>query len=67
MEMHGTDEKFEALIKELDDSAQMKAYKEPYDNYKPGLCRECLVIFLFFVEIWFTGVNRLILNSAQSR
>lgn len=48
MELNGTDAEFEALIKQLNDDEQLKAYKAPYDGYKPALLPRMLGGFLVF-------------------
>lgn len=48
MELNGTDAEFEALNKQLDDEEQMRAYKTPYDNYRPAILPRVLGGFLVF-------------------
>ena len=48
MEINGKDAEFEALIEQLNDEDQLKAYKAPYDNYQPGLLPRILGGFLVF-------------------
>ncbi len=48
MELTGTDATFEALVAQLNDDAQLQAYKAPYDRYKPGFLPRLLGGFLVF-------------------
>lgn len=46
MELQRGNEELERLNQELNDPAQLEAYKKPYDNYRPGLLPRLLGGFL---------------------
>lgn len=48
MNLNGNDKEFEALVEELNDEAQLVAYRAPYDNYRPSLLPRLLGGILVF-------------------
>lgn len=48
MELNGNDKEFELLNEQLNDEELLKAYKAPYDNYRPGFLPRLLGGFLVF-------------------